>query len=377
MSTKQDRRKTARKPSRKVKTTGKGTKPAVRALDAKLEALSKDEQFRAALDRFLVVYELRNLPAGSVVDEPALTKLLSKWEQGCPMTRAERQTLEELGVLRLDSGPEPPEVGEPLTNTATLQLAADVEALLAFAVRLRTAAESRLHKPLPAGLEDPEVFYGAVAAVVPELVHATHLLVEFLNLDCADDPRTAAQIKACRRRSTSWPGLYFMHAGAQKQQAEAQMQLGQDLFFRINEGKLRGGKPGQLSSYRQAALQVLACVYENVPQFARLPSGGCDGTKENPLRRLVRLNKHDDLCDFVAVMLFAPDKVRQKHIRTMQQRCEGWTCPAQLAPRDYWRKQFAGRQWGDVADHVRRGVVQYSKRLDLTALAPELAARPR
>jgi len=333
MSTKQERRKTARKSSRKVKTARTRKKPAVGQRSA------QDHADMGVIE--LVREELGLAP-------------------------------EELSAL----DPAPAAAGEPLTNTTTAQLAADVEALLAFAVRLRTAAESRLHKPLPAGLEDPEVFYGAVAALVPELVRATHLLVEFLNLDCADDPRTAAQIKACRRRSTSWPGLYFMHAGAQKQQTEAQTQLGQDLFFRIKEGKLRGQEPGQMSSYRRAAVYVLKCVYGNVRRFARLPAGGCDGTEENPLRRWVRLNEHVELCDFVAVMLFAPEEVRQKRIRDMQGICEGWTCPAQLAPRDYWRKQFAGLRWGDVADHVRRGVEKYSKRLDLTSLAPELAARP-
>lgn len=166
-----------------------------------------------------------------------------------------------------------------------------------------------------------------------------------------------------------------MHAGAQVSESENQSQLGlgQDLFFRINEGKVRGG---QLTDYRRAALHVLDCVYGNAAMFARLQPAGRDGMEENPLRRWVRLNKHDELCEFVAVMLFAPEEQREKRIRAMQQDYyEGWTCPQRLAPMDYWRQKFAGRNWSRVLDHVGRGIDQYSKRRDFAEVVAELAAR--
>jgi hypothetical protein len=246
------------KPTSKGKTAGKVTKPAGRALDAKLEALSKDEQFAAALDRFLVAYELRNLPAGPDLEDPAVMKLLSEWEQGFPMTRAERQTLEELGVLLPDGEPEPVEVGE-LVPVADLEAAASVIAahetaeladlLMSVAIRLRTAAAP--------GAAGREAFAGSLEPVLPEVATAVRLLAEFLNVDCEDNALLPRAVEKAKQSALSWPGLYYAQPAVQIREQKRYAKLASKLPLRM-----RGAK--QPSVYACAAVDVLMAVQEHI-----------------------------------------------------------------------------------------------------------------
>jgi len=308
-----------RTPAGKGSTTGKGTKPAARALDAKLEALSKDEQFvalmerliveyelrkahgpdkrfEAALDRFVLEYELRSRPAAAAPeDEPALTKALSKWERGEPITQAERHKLEELGVLRPDAGPEPVEVGGPViypkpkvkakVKAPVIQpheAAELVAVLMSMATRLRTAAAH-------GDLNDKEVA-GSLAPVLSQLATAVRLLSEFLNYDCGDNALLAPAVDAAKRAALSWPGCYYAQPAVQNREQKRHAKLANKLPLRMHGAK-------QPSVYALAAVDVLLAVQENILWLHRVQPGmasssaetsalvkAIDDNEEHPLR---------------------------------------------------------------------------------------------
>jgi hypothetical protein len=262
-----------RTPAGKGRTTGKGTKPAAGALDAKLEALSKDEQFVAALDRFLVEYELRSRAA--------------------QMTRAGRQKLEELGVLRPDAGPEPAEVGEPVIHPEPKvgakapviqphEAAELVAVLMSMATRLRTAAAH-------GDLNDEEVA-GSLAPVLSQLATAVRLLSEFLNYDCGDNALLAPAVDAAKRAALSWPGCYYAQPAVQNREQKRHAKLANKLPLRMHGAK-------QPSVYALAAVDVLLAVQENILWLHRVQPGmasssaetsalvkAIDDNEEHPLR---------------------------------------------------------------------------------------------
>lgn len=270
------------------------------------------------------------------------------------------------------------------TNTTAAQLAQDTEALLDFAVRLRLAAEARFNNPPMPGYEDPLVFAHTVAAVLPQLVRATHLLVEFLNVDCDTGGLATQEIAAVRSFMESWPDLYFRHAGAQAIQAEKykpeKLQIGSRLPWYIHRGK---GDPSQ-SPNVMAAVDTLRFVYANLVRFALQPPG--TENDENPLVTWVRTNELIKLCRFVLTMRYAPDKDRRKVMKDMEIECPGWEPPSWLCPthEDESRREFAGRNWSDdVCYKIVENIEKYQeqlqedgavveRRIDFTEWAPEL-----
>ena len=292
--------------------------------------------------------------------------------------QARRTRMMSHQVQRMDEGQ------TVVVNTTSEQMSQDAAELLDFAVRLRMAAEARFHNPPMPGYEDPLVFAETVAGLIPQLVRATQLLVEFLNLDCDVGGLATEEINAVRNRSLSWPDLYFYHAGAQSNQTEKyapkNQLIGSALPFAIHTGK------GEPSRYVRAAVHTLRFVYANLVRFALQPRG--TENDENPLVTWVRTNELIKLCRFVLTMRYAPDKDRRKAIQVMQIECPGWELPGWLAPieEDELRREFAGRNWSDeVCYKIIGNIEKYQERLqadgavvdrrpDFTSWAPELAA---
>ena len=223
---------TAPKPAGKAKTAGRSKKPAQRTRSAKL------------------------VPGPADYDRHA--KLLSRWEQRLPLTDAERQTLEEIGAVRTDPGPEPAEVGEPRVYAELEDAAPVIESrevaelaglLLSVATRLRTAAA-----PGAAGRED---FAASVKPVLADVATAVRLLVEFLNADCMDNKLAPADAKQLRQEALSWPGIYYAHPAAQSREQEREPKVGSKLPLRMHNTK-------GPSVEACAAVDVLLTVQEHV-----------------------------------------------------------------------------------------------------------------
>jgi hypothetical protein len=269
-------------------------------------------------------------------------------------------------------------------NTTSEQLAQNTAALLEFAVRLRMAAEARAHTPAMPGYEDPLVFAETVAGLIPQLVRATHLLVEFLNADCDAGGLATEEINAVRCLMESWPDFYFRHAGAQtiqtKKYKPEKLQIGSKLPWYIHQGK---GDPVQ-SPYVMAAIHTLQTVYSNLVRFALQPAG--TNGKENPLRTWVRKNDIKALSKFTLTMRYAPEQHRLKAMREQERMCPGWTPPSWLSatPEDETLREFAGRHWSDevcykIVEHIDKYQEQLQedgavveRRIDFIAWAPAL-----
>ena len=276
------------------------------------------------------------------------------------------------------------------TNTATAQLPQDVGNLLAVALRLRMAVEDedplKFGKALTGPATLPAPRRGRLAATLPkpppgpsvlaQLVQATRVLVEFINLDCAENPlvadEVAAEIKALRGRAASWPGLYFMHAAAQNKELVTYQEIGSKLLFRLNEGKARPEDPGRPTLYVRAAVDLISFVYGHLSMFARAGAG--TNGEENPLRRWVRRNEQKEMFEFVAALRMAPDAVRDKHIRWMQGCCRGWTCPPALLPSSSWREQFqlTGKPWHRTKENLDKAIARCSKGVAFSKVVREL-----
>ena len=219
----------------KGKTAGKGKKPAQRAGSAKREAAGADYETHA--------------------------NLLSRWEQGLPMTDAERQTLEEIGALRPDPGPEPAEVGEPQDDgrpadadppapvIGPREMAELAGLLVNVATRLRTAAAP--------GADGRNVFAASVEPVLADVATAVRLLVEFLNTDCMDNKLAPAAAKQLRQEALSWPGIYYAHPAPQIREQEREPKVGSKLPL-----KMRNTKGPSVEAC--AAVDVLLTVQEHV-----------------------------------------------------------------------------------------------------------------
>jgi hypothetical protein len=290
--------------------------------------------------------------------------------------------LERQAIFKRRRADEHKGVGDPETNVISRQLEADIEALLSLAIRLRTAAEARLHNPPKPGFEDPLVFGEAVAKVIPQLARATSLLVEFLNIDCDQGGLATGEVEAARAKALSWPDLYFQHAGAQASQAAKYASknnaIGTGLPFFINQGK------GEPSAFVRAAVHTLGFVYSNLLRFAAQPAG-LEGD-ENPLRAWVRKNQLIELCKFVVTMRYAPDRDRRKAVQEMQAVCPGWQAPPWLGAihERESEREFADRNWSDeVRYKIMERIEKYQeqlqpdmsvaeRRVDFTAWAPEL-----
>lgn len=226
------------KPAGKGKTAGRGKKPAQRARSANLEALSNDPQFLEALDRFILEYEVKAGVEPGPADYEPHAKLLNELAEGFPMTKAERQTLEKIGALRPDPGPEPAEVGEPRVYAELEDAAPVIEPremaelaglLLSVATRLRKAAA-----PGAAGRED---FAASVKPVLADVATAVRLLVEFLNTDCIDNKLAPADAEQLRGAALNWPGIYYAHPAAQKREQKRQAKVGRKLPLRMRNTK--------------------------------------------------------------------------------------------------------------------------------------------
>ena len=219
----------------KGKTAGKSKERAQRERGAKREAAGADYETHA--------------------------KLLSRWEQRLPMTDAERQTLEEIGAVRTDPGPEPAEVGEPLDDgwpaeadrTAPVieprEMAELAGLLMSVATRLRTAAA-----PGAFGRKD---FAASLDPVLADVATAVRLLVEFLNADCADNKLALASVERLRRGALSWPGIYYAHPAAQIREQKRKPKLGSKLPLKMNNAK-------GPSAEARAAVDVLLTVQEHI-----------------------------------------------------------------------------------------------------------------
>ena len=250
------------RPSRgKDNTAGRSKKPAQRARSAEIEALGNDPQFLEALDRFILEYEVKAGFEPGVADYEAHAKLLDEWAQGFPMTKAERQTLEEIGALRPDPGPEPAEVGEPQDDgrpadadppapvIGPREMAALAGLLVNVATRLRTAAAP--------GADGRNVFAASVEPVLADVATAVRLLVEFLNTDCMDNNLAPAVAEQLRQEALSWPGIYYAHPAPQKREQKRQAKVGSQLPLRM--AKMKGPSPEAC-----AAVDVLLAVQENI-----------------------------------------------------------------------------------------------------------------
>ena len=177
------------------------------------------------------------------------------------MTDAERQTLEEIGAVRTDPGPEPAEVGEPLDDgwpaeadrTAPVieprEMAELAGLLMSVATRLRTAAA-----PGAFGRKD---FAASLDPVLADVATAVRLLVEFLNTDCADNKLALASVERLRRGALSWPGIYYAHPAAQIREQKRKPKLGSKLPLKMNNAK-------GPSAEARAAVDVLLTVQEHI-----------------------------------------------------------------------------------------------------------------
>lgn len=249
------------KPAGKGKTAGRGKKPAQRARSANLEALSNDPQFLAALDRFILEYEVKAGVEPGPADYDRHAKLLNEFAEGFPMTKAERQTLEEIGAVRTDPGPEPAEVGEPNDDGRPAdadpppavieprEMAELAGLLVNVATRLRTAAAP--------GAAGRNKFAASVEPVLADVATAVRLLVEFLNTDCIDNKLAPADAEQLRGAALNWPGIYYAHPAAQKREQKRQAKVGSKLPLRMRNTK-------GPSVEARAAVDVLLTVQEHV-----------------------------------------------------------------------------------------------------------------
>jgi hypothetical protein len=376
MSNKRTKAKSARKTSGKVKTATAAQKPAVGQRGAKAEASSNDHPTVDML--WEEVARVYTGPRVSPDPAHADDEEAKAAEMGRPESVEESE--HRRAIFKRRRADEPKAIGKPAANMITRQIQEDIEGLLSLAIRLRTAAEARAHNPVSPDYEDPNVFAAAVAPLIPQLARATHLLVEFLNIDCDQGGLARGEVEAAMSKSLSWPDLYFHHSGAQAYQLakykpkKSPTPIGSDLPFYIKHGKEQG------SEYVRAAVNTLRFVYSNLVRFALQPPG--IENDENPLRTWVRENKLTELCKFVATMRYAPKQDRTKAIDEMIEDCPGWELPQWLNPlaKNEAAREFAGRNWGGrVCYKIMERIEEYSgvinrKRIDFTEWAPELKA---
>lgn len=366
----------ASKASGKAKTAPAKQKPATGQRGVRKAAAAGDSVFMGLLQQEVAAARAASRALPDFTRDADYAQVMQAYET--PEEARERSK-------RIKNPPTAPAaVGQPATNTTSARLAEDIEELTALAIRLRTAAEARFHSPPLPGHEDPLEFAETVAPLLPQLVRATHLLVEFLNVDCDAGGLATQEINAVRDLMQSWPDLYFRHAGAQAIQTDKykpeKLQIGSKLPWYIHRGK---GDPAQ-SPNVMAALNTLRFVYANLVRFALQPLG--TENDENPLVTWVRTNKLTELCQFVLTMRYAPDKDRRKAMKDMEIECPGWELPAWLGPieEDEQRREFAGCSWSDQVRHkIIELIEKYQERLqedgavverriDFTEWAPEL-----
>ncbi len=367
---------TASKASGKAKTAPAKQKVATGQSGAKMAAAADDSVFMGLLQQEVAAARAASRALPDFDREADDAQVMLAYET--PEEARERSKRIK------NPPPAPAAVGQPATNTTSARLAEDIEELTALAIRLRTAAEARFHSPPLPGHEDPLEFAETVTPLIPQLVRATHLLVEFLNVDCDAGGLATQEITAVRDLMQSWPDLYFRHAGAQAIQTDKykpeKLQIGSKLPWYIHRGK---GDPAQ-SPNVVAAVNTLRFVYANLVRFALQPPG--TENDENPLVTWVRTNKLKELCQFVLTMRYAPDKDRRKAMKDMEIECPGWELPAGLGPieEDEQRREFAGCSWSDQVRHkIIELIEKYQERLqedgavverriDFTEWAPEL-----
>lgn len=369
----------ASKASGKAKTAPAKQKVATGQRGAKKAAAGCDSVFMGLLQQEVAAARAASCALPDFTREADDAQVMQAYET--PEEARERSK-------RIKNPPPPPAaVGQPATNTTSARLAEDIEELTALAIRLRMAVEDedplKFGKALTAPATLPAPRRGRLAATLPkpppgpsvlaQLVQATRVLVEFINLDCPENPlvadEVAAEIKALRRRSTSWPGLYFMHAAAQKREQATHQNIGGDLLFRLKEGKASSEEPGRPTLYVRAAVDLVSFVYGHLGMFARAAAG--TNGEENPLRRWARRDEQKEMFELVAALRMAPDAVRDKHIRWMQGCCRGWTCPPALLPSSYWREQFqlTGKPWHRTKQNLDQAIARCSKGVAFSKVA--------
>jgi len=355
MSTNRTKAKSARKTSGKVKTAPATQKPATGQRGAKAEASSNDiptvDMLWEEVARGYAGPRVSPDPAHAD-DEAAIAD-----EMGRPESVEESE--QRRTIFKRRRADEPEAVGEPETNVISQRLQEDVEGLLSLAIRLRTAAEARLHDPVKPGFEDPLVFGDTVARMIPQLANATSLLVEFLNIDCDQGGLATGEIDAVRRRSMRWPDFYYWTSDSQAKQvakyAPKNGLIGADLPFYIHQSK----NPGRNA---RAAVDALCFVYSNLSRFAVQPPN-TTGRTENPLRRWVRNNELVELCAFVLTMRIAPTKHRIKEIEDLREECDNFDCPAWIAPVPLWQDEFKTANWSGVKADILAKVKKYQEQV--------------
>jgi hypothetical protein len=353
MSTNRTKAKSARKTSGKVKTARAAQKRTTGQQGAKAEASGNDIPTVDML--WEEVARGYTGPRRSPDPADADNEEAKAAEMGWPESVEESE--QRRAIFKRRRADEPEALGDAETNVISHRLQEDVEGLLSLAIRLRTAAEARAHVPVSPDYEDPNVFAKTVAALVPQLVRATHLLVEFINLDCDLGGLAAPEIDAVRRRSMSWPDFYHWLASDQSKQvakyAPKNGLIGADLPFYVHQSK----NPGH---YMHAALDTLGFVYANLTRFAVQPPN-TTGRRENPLRWWVRTNQLIELCDFVATMRFAPAKSRAQAVEKLRKQCDNFDCPAWIAPDSTWQEEFKTEGWGNAKAEILKKIKKYQE----------------